>query len=56
MNTKDVVSTQTPVTAPDIAPVLLTPDAVLAQLVALRQQIPDFTQLQILNAKSVTND
>lgn len=52
MNTKDVVSTQPPVTAPD-PPVLLTPDAVLAQLVALRQQIPEFTQLQIPDAQSL---
>src|ERR1700682_2196887 len=53
MNTQDVVSTQTPVTAPDPTPVLLTPDAVLAQLMALRQQIPDFTQLQIPDAQTL---
>src|SRR5258708_39301022 len=51
MNTQDVVGTQTPVTTPDPTPVLLTPDAVLAQLVALRQQIPDFTQSQIPDAQ-----
>ncbi len=51
MNTQAAGSTQNPVTAPDTSPVLLTPDAVLAQLVALRQQIPDFTQLQIPDAK-----
>ncbi len=53
MNTQDVVSTQTPVTAPDPTPVLLTPDAVLVQLMALRQQIPDFTQLQIPDAQTL---
>jgi hypothetical protein len=55
MNTQEnvVSSTQAPVTASDPTPVLLTPDAVLAQLMALQQQIPDFTQLQIPDAQTL---